>query len=394
MTTQTSVQSKAVSAVNIMKNVMLFQIECHIWSGAQVLKGQDLTKVDKDDLPPPFLASLGSKKLIDVTHLKVFTTLKRQAERVLENYGIEFMGGYAVSLTKVDAVALELESIEKLFEVAKTDFFANYDKYCTEWSNLNPEWKHAIEAKPVPIEKVTISFDWLPTIISAPTGKKNQALINRCNEKVEGLSDKLFIDIAKEASEAIDKSMCGKDRVTQSVMQRLANIRQKLDDLSFINSSASYIVSAIDYISSLMPPSGYIDGASFNALYQLFELLAKPQVVLEFGEACRNGEPVETLISEHCTYAVDSIQTPKKPSTKSAQSQVISKLDEPNLFDFDSSVVSVSKVVDTVELAKVAQSPEPSSIESIQVHQPKVVDKFVVKKPEKDIGFTQSPIFF
>lgn len=293
-------QKKSVSAAKILQQVVLIQVQTHIWSASQALKPGDLEKVKATDLPPNHVASLGSKKLIDVTELNVFHTLKRAAQRVLETYGIEFMGGFAIPCTKIKEVQEALDVIEKKFIAAKEQFIKDYPDHLQNWIALNPTWERALTAKPVPVDKVSagISFDWLATHVTEPKGKHAKLLARGFHKEVDSLSDKLFKEIATEAESILEDSFYGKDKVPQKCITRVSALETKLTDLGFLNTATTPLSSLIAYIRSLLPPNGFIEGYCFSALYQTLELLKSTEKSMEFAEQVNSGRAVEEVASE------------------------------------------------------------------------------------------------
>lgn len=294
-------ENKSVSAAKILQQVVLIQVHTHIWSASQALKGQDLPRVSASDLPPAFLASLGSKKLIDIAEMKIFHTLKRRAQRCLESYGVDFMGGFAIPCTKIETVAQELNEIELEFNVAKDNFIQSYPTLVENWIKANPTWKHALTAKPVPVEKVAlgISFDWLATHVTEPKGKHAKILSRGFHKQVDSLSDKLFSEISAESMEILEKSFLGKDRVSQSVIGRVKQIQEKLKNLCFLNSAATPLSELIAYVRSLLPPNGFIEGECFSVLFQTLELLRDTSNAMEFAAKVVAGKTVEEVASEY-----------------------------------------------------------------------------------------------
>ena len=82
----------------VLQGLVLVHLSFSVWSGKKKLRPEDLKGAN---LPPDKLASLGSKRIFDPDALKVFATLKRQAERACEEVGVRFLGGYAIPEEKL-----------------------------------------------------------------------------------------------------------------------------------------------------------------------------------------------------------------------------------------------------------------------------------------------------
>lgn len=289
------------SAENILNQVILVQIEAHIWSGRKKLENADLINIKQDDLPPAYFATMGSKKIINTDTLKIFDTLKKRAHRICEANGVSFLGGYAIPLVKVEVVAAELDLIEVEFEAAKVDFLAKYPAQIDSWIALNQTWAHAIKSSVTAIGRVeaAIGFAWQAIHVKTPKGKAAKLLSRGITKEVNGLSDQLFKEISASAQDMLEKTLLGKNQVTQKGLGRIQQLRQKLFDLSFLNSTVKPLVHSIDYILTLMPPTGIIEGESYNALYQLVELLSDPERAIQHGIDINEGKSVEDAVSDY-----------------------------------------------------------------------------------------------
>ena len=94
--------------MEILDQTICVNLDVHIWQGRRSLKATDLQNIG---LPPEELASLGSKKVADPGDLKIFSTLKRKAERVCSKKSVRFLKGYATSLEVATELEKQLASI-------------------------------------------------------------------------------------------------------------------------------------------------------------------------------------------------------------------------------------------------------------------------------------------
>jgi hypothetical protein len=280
--------------------VVLFQLEPHIWSGRSKLRKEDLANVPLHDLPPDTLASLGSKRKIDTEHLNVFDALKKRAERACKSVGVRFLGGYGVPVAKAPELAKELDQIEAEFQREKVSFLANYQRYVNEWVDAHPDWAHVLTSVITPVGCVdaATSFTWQAIQIREAKGRKADVLGRGLGKEVTGLSDRLFEEIASEATDMIEKSLHGRDRVTQKALNRVRALRDKLHDLAFLNATVEPLVQSMDYTLSLMPKAGHIEGIHYNALYGLMSLLSSPDRAKSHGQCINDGQTVEDAVSE------------------------------------------------------------------------------------------------
>lgn len=77
-------------------SLLAVNLDISLWSARRKMTAQDLGSME---LPPEDLASLGSKRIADPAHLKIFGTLKVRATSYLDKHGVRFMSGWAVPLT-------------------------------------------------------------------------------------------------------------------------------------------------------------------------------------------------------------------------------------------------------------------------------------------------------
>lgn len=298
MTTQQISPTKVSSTV--LDQVLLVQLEAHIWSGRKKLQNTDLQNVQSSDLPPADLASLGSKKIIDLEKLRVFEALKKKAHRVCENYGVRFLGGYAIPLSKVQQVAADLDQIEIDFDAQKAAFVAQYQQYVDDWMQSHPAWKHVLQKDITPVGRVeaAFGFSWQAIQVKEPKGKDAKKLARGLQTQICSLHEQLLKEISASAEEVLEKSLEGKDKATQKVLHRIKQLRNKLSDLSFLNGSALPLVESIDYtLGTLVPAAGVIEGAAFSALYQLVYILSDTSRAIAHAQIIMGGTPVDVAMS-------------------------------------------------------------------------------------------------
>ena len=116
-------QPKTLSWLSGQLVFMNTDISC--WSGKKTLTPEDLG-LDRTQLPPESLVSLGDKQLVDPKALRDFTTLRSAARRECLAVGTRFMGGYAVPVAKAPALlaAAGEPAIEALYRRNTNDAVA------------------------------------------------------------------------------------------------------------------------------------------------------------------------------------------------------------------------------------------------------------------------------
>lgn len=298
MSTQIPQKKVKETSLNL---VLLFTLEPHIWSGKKKLLHEDL-KVDATELPPSELASLGAKKIIDTDLLKPFDALKKRAHRICDNVGVRFLGGYAVPISKAQSVAAELDQVEDEWEVEKANFISKYQASVEKWIAENGTWGEIIRSSITPVGYVedAISFKWQAIRVAEPggAGKAKQVLGRGLGVQVGGLAQQLFREIADAANDVIEKSLHGRDKVSQKILNRVRQLRNKMHDLAFLDPCAEPVVKMMDYTLSLLPTKGHLEGIHYMSLRGLVSMIADPASAREHGESILNGQSVEATVSK------------------------------------------------------------------------------------------------
>lgn len=269
---------------NILNNIVMISLEgISLWTGSKKLRPEDLGNVN---LPPATLASLGHKKVFDPTSLAVFSTLKRQAERVLIDVGVKFLGGYAIPEGKADVVFTELAKIETEFDIAKRRFLTEYDQKLDDWLQSAGEWsdliRRAVESRASVSEK--IKFGFVAYKIGEPENC-SPAVQNRLEIQSNGLSDQLMREIAVDAKKCLEASYLGKTEVTRKALSPLKTMREKMLGLLFLNhGEISGLIDSIDAVFATIPRTGPITGAVLAGLIGCLSQLAG---ISEYSEAAK-----------------------------------------------------------------------------------------------------------
>lgn len=80
------------------------------------------------------LTSLGSKRIADPAHLKIFGTLKARATSSLYKHGVRFMSGWAIPQELAGEITAQLIKIRDEFMLEKEKFSENYNHNITTYS--------------------------------------------------------------------------------------------------------------------------------------------------------------------------------------------------------------------------------------------------------------------
>lgn len=289
-----------MNAISVLKDVRVFNLSVRLWTGKKKLRHDDL-HVQKDDLMPEDLASLGHKKICDPAKLAVFGTLKRRMETLLQNNGVRFLGGYAIPETKVAEICTGLDEIVKEGMEAKETFLNEYDQAVEDWIANHREWENAIRRAVTPkaVVESRISFGYEAfQILGCEAGEEDKPQNSGVAKAAQGLSATLLEEVADDVEELFERSLMGKDSVNRRVLSPIRTMRNKLNGLSFVDPVVSPIIQTIDEVLAKMPAEGPISGADLSALNGLVFILSNPEKMRKHGQMIIDGHSVIDALNE------------------------------------------------------------------------------------------------
>ncbi|KGH23033.1 hypothetical protein P606_13445 [Comamonas thiooxydans] len=135
-------------------DVVCFVLETHLWSGRIQLRAEDLKKFSSANtsLPDSALASLGSVKICDPEVTRTFEKLKREAQAVLEEAGLNLFKARAVPTHRHAEVRDKLNNIKDRFELEAKKLLATYTtkvgEWRAKWLKANPGYGHLLDRIP------------------------------------------------------------------------------------------------------------------------------------------------------------------------------------------------------------------------------------------------------
>lgn len=214
--------------------LVLVNLDIDIWSGQAKLQASDLKRISVEDLPPESLASLGSKRLCNKEHLKVFSKLKTRANRAVMDHGRPFLGGYAYPSDRVQELEGRLIIIEQEYLEAKRQFLNRYDQAVEDWIRENPDYAEAIRAGALTRAEVAERLNFGFQIINIQPTESPEAQ-TRLKKSVQGVGDALVDEIANRANEFFEKYLVGAEQVSTQTKRTLKNMRDKVSGMAFLN---------------------------------------------------------------------------------------------------------------------------------------------------------------
>ncbi len=267
-------------SIQTLDKLLICHIDCSIWSGRKKLRPEDFRLANGSQLPPKDVASLGSKKICDPEALANFERLKKEAQRLCEQVGVRFLGGYAVPEDRIDQIVPELDRIGQEFAQCKQLFLDNYDQVTFDWVAKHPEFADAIRRALSPIEDVEqrLQFDY--AIYRMQPAEQAGGL----DDKVNGMGHTLFREVARDANELFERSVVGKNQISQRALNPLKRLRDKLDGLSFLDHRVQPMVVAMDNLFVRLPKTGPVTDNLYHELMATILILSNPDKMRMHGE--------------------------------------------------------------------------------------------------------------
>ena len=267
------------SDLGIVNRLIAGNLRVSIWSARKKLTARDLGDTD---LPPDDLASLGSKKICDPASLAIFHTLKGRAIGVLNYYGLEFLGGWAIPESKAMEVHQKLDSLEREFNEAKEEFLLNYNSNVQNWVDRQNEWSSIIEDS---VE----SAEYVRGRISFQSRFYSVAMPGMSGEGSDALCDGFQDEVAQAAKYAWQTSFKEQDRISRRALSPIRKIHDKLTSFSFVDPIVLPVIEIIKAALDCLPPKGHIDGLPLIQLQGLLSLLRDTEALADLAKRKMNG---------------------------------------------------------------------------------------------------------
>ncbi|MFZ7335383.1 DUF3150 domain-containing protein [Comamonas jiangduensis] len=279
------------SNVAHLNNLCIVHADFDIWSAQARLTPDDLKLGVGGEIPPERLAQLGTKRICSSEKLKGFHRLKSAARRALARYGMPFLNGFAVPVSKLDEVHNYLREVEVEFRNLVDDFINDYSAAIDEWCVENKEYEASIRAAALPQMEVKkrLGFDF-QVFMCAPMAA-DQAAAERLATKVSGLGDDLLAEVNTEASDFFHERLAGKTACGISTKKTLTNLRAKLEGLAFLNSKIRPAIALLDEAIKLYDHNvgRNVEGAAFHQLQSTILILSRKESIDQYIEGLASG---------------------------------------------------------------------------------------------------------
>ena len=280
-----------VDVDRIADQLVFVNLDITCWSGKKTVTPEDLG-LNRQQLPPETLVSLGDKQLIDPAALREFTSLRSAARRHCLAPGTRFLGGYAVPVAKAGEVLARLDALGQQYQDARAAFLADFDRQVAEWAAQQPlEWQALIRETLLSAEDIggKLRFAVQAVRFRAP----DPAVVDHpgLSQALTGLRGQVLHEIAVLARDTLDRSFQGKSEVTRRSLGPFQAIRDKLDGLSFIDGRFQAVVADIDQRLAGIPPRQPITGPVLESLRQFLCLVSQPDGLRTWAEHVVPGGP-------------------------------------------------------------------------------------------------------
>ncbi len=255
----------------ILSEVEVVHLNINLWTGAARLTEADLG-LPTGSLPPKELASLGSIKLINPEEIAKFNALKKRAQRLCEDYGVRFIGAYAVAKSRIVELAEKLDAIVDEGMIAKSSLISRYSVQLDEFCKEHDRYAPVIREK-APNEQYLANRIWFDYQVFQVSNSNSAG--NGLAKEVGGLADKLTFEIAKEAKTIWDEQLEGRAEIRPRTLNSLRVLLDKMASLAFLNPDINTMANLLTQTLNTLPV-GNIAGADLNKVTSLVLVLSDP----------------------------------------------------------------------------------------------------------------------
>lgn len=299
----------------ILKKIVLVNVECGIWSGYKRTSDSDLNKMGTK-IPPGGIITKGGKQIFPREPLKGFTSLKKEISRKLTSMGVAVLGGSARAIP-----ADSMKDVEKYLTKAEAKYMGLIASFAASYdANLRAHLNEITD--PVVREVVANStlnqsdavgrfrFMWDIFKVDPQRGSGNGLVSN--------LSEKLFTEIGQAASEIYTKSFLGKPRVGTRALNQIVALRDKMAGLSMLDGQTIQpVVDQMDAVLNRMPKNGWIENVEYSALVGLVKMLSDPESMLAHAAKINAGTAATTAkVAQPQAVTTDTTSQETAPATQ------------------------------------------------------------------------------
>ena len=275
-------------STQVLNNVEIVHHDLRVWTGQKKLEASDLERVNKDDLPPEEVASLGLKRLIDANHLKIFSTIRHQADRASREVGVRFLGAYAVPQEAVADLMARLDQLRHQFDAEVQSFLALYDERVEEWADRNPGFRNQILRAKIPRDTVKARFNASFAVYRVVASQRDNGASMAAESA--GLYDSLLDSVHGDLSEYVARcrtAACDGFRVV--VRDSIRDLALKMRRFGFLDDSGGLVAFAAELEQAVVGTGKIRDGDYASLKAVLKDLTSVEAIKDRIAELASNG---------------------------------------------------------------------------------------------------------
>lgn len=290
--------------MDTLSKVVCVQVHIETWQARAKLRSSDLRNVKPGDLPPETLATLGSKQLCDREAITWQTRIKKRVERRLTEIGTRFMGGWAIPHDRVEEARVMLDEQKQQFEKHLADLLANLNSLNRKWLEENKEYadilRNDLKTEEYVRQRVQYRYHLFQVIPVGHEGEYEDSL----EKEAESIGDCVLQDVTRMANDYWEKTLAGRDAVSQRALRPLWRLLDKLDGMSIVDLRIGPIADHLREALCKLPDQGKITGNDLNVLHGIALRLSSPEKVLSHSRPRR-----QNTASQHASMQYTQHQT-------------------------------------------------------------------------------------
>lgn len=281
-------QTTTVNAADL----VVFMLDVHLWGGRQALRREQLIAANPtlQGLPPQELASMGSIHICDPDEIRKFSRIKRAAQMAISDYGLPFLGAFAVPIAYYQKVHDRLVELRMEFEAAVRDLEQRYNGAATawqaKWKMQNPAYQSLLARVPSAQEVAgRLSFAFHCFKVNAPSDNLDDSARQGFDTQVTGLKGELLSEVATEAQLLLEQYMVERKEngtteqrssITRKTLRPLQRVARKLETFAFLDTSVKPLTELVQKVLDGLPAEGPIEGGDLMLVWTLATALGNP----------------------------------------------------------------------------------------------------------------------
>lgn len=230
-------------------------------TGKKAVKKKELILLDGTSVDSKKVTG-GSLEWFPQDELTDFGTLRKQAYKVFDDFGVSLGGMYLVALEHLEEVLEKLSVIRSNWDTKVEQLTVEFDDVLSRYKQDNPEISKLVEDYKLPKQDFMNVFEFRvsPPLAIQPLFPEQEGELEK--QAIERLWD----DIAKEANRRYLMSFSGKESVSRKAINGLLSIRDKLVKMSFLDDGIDLVLDTFDNMMLQLPKTGPVEGNDYHKL--------------------------------------------------------------------------------------------------------------------------------